>query len=298
MVDLNKLAAARAQLTERMSRGGDRSSIKWWKPKAGKNTIRICPPWTEEGAFAGDVWREVAQHWNVSDDVKAPILCPKKTPSIGEDCPICEFVAELKADKSNVEAQALVKDIRAKSAFFFNIIDLEDATYTVADVAEAKQARPDQDVPFAAGDLKVQVYAAGPMVTEEIIGTFVDNKKDLSHLTEGRNFFINKTGSGFKTRYTVSIDAFTESVLPPEILEKLNKLDEIGFKQEYGKLLEILTEGKGGDFMAALPSGSSTPALPATSELDELGELPESYAKDAGDDGEDLAAALEAKLAA
>lgn len=295
-IDLNKFKQARAAMTERLSRGGDRSPLKFWKPKPGKNTIRICPPWTNEGDFANEVWREVAQHWNVHDDSKAPILCPKLTPSIKEDCPICEFVDELKADKKNPEAQALVKQLRAKSAFFFNIVDLEDPHYTAADVAEAQAARPDSEVPFAAGDLKVQVYAAGPMVTEEIIGTFVDTETDLSDPNEGHDFFITKTGASLKTRYSVGVSLKSKPLEGFESVDQLNKLDEIGFRQEYDKLLELLTNGKGGDFMASLPSGNASAALPATTDLDDLGELPESYTGDAGDDGEDLAAELAAKI--
>jgi len=297
-IDLSKVTKARAEIEQRMNKG-DRTPVTFWKPNAGSNSIRILPPWTQEGEHAGAPWREAAQHWNVHEEKKAPILCPKRTPDINEPCPICDFIDELRTRKDDIQAQQLAKDLRAKSAYFFNIVDLNDPVYTVKDIAEAKQARPDAELKLEAGDLKVQVYAAGPTIFNQILGVIAENQVDITDPFTGHNITLKKTGKALQTRYEVvlmvkstPLEGWSEDV-------KLPSLDEIGFKQDYNKILETLTEGKGGDFSAMLPSGSAKAALPSrgTETVDDLDDLPESYAGGAGDES-DLEADLKAAMAA
>src|SRR5687768_3387414 len=103
-LDWAKLNKQKEELEARMARGGGAGSIKWWKPVNGVNRIRILPGWTDEGEYAGQFWREVAQHWGVSEDVKGPILCPRETPGLNGSCPICAFVDELKNEKGDAQA--------------------------------------------------------------------------------------------------------------------------------------------------------------------------------------------------
>lgn len=297
-IDFDKLANARKALEDRKNSGNDFQKVNFWKPKVGQNKIRILPPWTKEGVHAGSFWREAAQHWNVSDENKAPILCPNKTPDLKLPCPICEFVAELKADKKNVQAQELAKELRAKTTWFFNIVDLSDSVYTVSDVAEAKTARPDSEPAFAPGDLKVQVFAAGAGIFNDIVTFVSENKLDITLIDGGHDINITKSGKGLNTEYTVTV-LFQPSTLKgwtPET--KVNDLAQVGFQQEYGKILEALTAGKGGDY-----TGSSAPKLTKgkTKEVEVEVEvdddaLPESWTGPA--EPEDMAAALEAEMLA
>ena len=306
MAKLNwdKLNKQKEALEERMSRGGG-GGTKWWKPKNGPNRIRILPGWADEGDFAGVFWREVAQHWNVSEDMKGPVLCPKETPGLEGNCPICAFCDELKADKTDAAAQKLRKDLRAKRAFFLNIVDVKDPRYTAEDVAEWKKERPDQDLSFAVGDLKIQTWACQPTIMDQIFSTMKTNELDITDVEEGKDLQITKfpNKDPMKTRYEVTI--IIKSPPAPLKEEKLPNLEEIGQVRSYEELHKLLTEGVGGDFTAdkALPSttqrstGGAKAAGKKTETKTDDDELPAGWGgAESDDDGEDLMAEMEAKL--
>ena len=298
-IDFNKLNSARKVIEEKLNKSsGNFPTFLFWKPKAGDNLIRIMPPWTSEGEFAGVFWREVSQHWGVSEDQKGPILCPKRTPGIDEECPICDFIDELRGMKDDVAAQALAKDLRGKAAYFLNIVDLSDATYTAKDVAEAKQAKPDAEPGFEVGDLKVQVFAAGPTVFNQILANIAENGVDITSGETAKDVKIKKTGKGVQgTKYEVTVLFGKKSKLdlPHEL--KLPELDKVGFKMDTAKMLEILSKGKGGDYATALPSGApKAQALPkATRATKSDGNADYGISEEASDE-DDLGAKLTAAL--
>lgn len=257
-LDIEKLKKAQAEVQARMSRGGGGPSMKFWRPAEGQNRVRILPPWTDEGEFAGTFWREVHQHWNVAD-AAGPVLCPAKTPgSENKECPICEFVEQLRSQKSNVEAQELARDLRAKVAYLMSVVDLSDPVYTAKDTAEWKKERPDSEVPFEVGDPKVQVYAATSTIYEQIASIVIANELDITDLTSGHNIIITKIGNKdkMKTRYTVQPDLKkTKAQLPDGF--QIPDLAKIGRFQSYDDMTKLLSEGKGGSFRAALPANAS-----------------------------------------
>jgi len=281
---LDKVMKAKQEAEERLSRGGG-ARAQFWKPKNGTNTIRIMPPWTNPthdeslvlsddlSFYADQFWREVAQHWGLSEDQRGPIVCPDKTPGLSGDCPVCEFVAELRADKSNVQAIELAKDIRAKTAYLYNVVDMKDPVYTAADVAEYTKERPDAECPFKPGDAKVQIYAAPLTVHDAILGMISANKQDVTRLDTGRGVVITRypNKDPKKTRYSVVPDF---DARPFELSGALPALHQQGFVMEYDKMMELLQSGVGGDHSAALPSDTrvvpdSTEArAPGTSALD------------------------------
>ncbi len=264
---LDKVRAAKKATEERLSRGGGSgSNAKFWRPEAGENVIRIMPAWTQDASslFYQQFWREVAQHWGVSKDQKGPILCPKNTPGLKGDCPICDFVEELKADKTNVDGVKIARNIRAKTAYLMNIVDKKDPVYTATDVAEFAQSNPDKDCPFAAGDLKVQIYACPISIFDNILGMVSTTGDDITDADSGREITITKIPhkDKFKTRYQV-MPAFKPASVASEFgldefkVETLPALENVGYQLAYDKLLDLLHEGVGGDFAGALPEGSS-----------------------------------------
>lgn len=273
---LDKVRNAKQEAEDRLSRGGG-PRASFWKPKNGDNRIRIMPPWLNPTGdpdyavpenltfYEGQFWRQVAQHWNVSEDQKGPILCPKQTPGLEGDCPICEFVESLKEDKSDVQAIALAKEIRAKVTYLLNIVDMADPVYTADDVAEWKKERPDNDVPFAAGDTKVQLYAAPLTVYDAILGLIVANGKDITRLQDGRVVVLTRhpNKNPIKTRYTV-VPSFDAEAF--ELKGELPQLHQQGYLMDYDKMLDLLHNGVGGEFTHALPDGMSTNMLQSTSE--------------------------------
>lgn len=258
-LDMAKLQQQKAKLTQELSRGGGQSA-RFWRPTDGDNLIRVMPDWVTEGPFAGQFWREVAQHWGISEDQKGPIICPLVTPHVEGDCPICKFVDELRADKNDVKAQELAKEVRAKKAFLLNVVDCEDPTYNAKDVAEYKKARPDSDVPFEAGDPKIQVYACPKTIFDQILDAIMDNDQDITSLEAGNDIVIKRTGKGLTTRYSVSPKMKST---PSDVLgsTELPQLDRVGFLMDFAAMTKLLTDGVGGDFAALLPSGETPAAL-------------------------------------
>lgn len=270
-LDWTKLNAQKSRLDEKLSKGGG-TRAKFWKPDPGKNLIRVMPSWTDKGEFAGQFWREISQHWNVSPEQKGPVICVKQTPGLEGDCPICQFYEALKADKSDPEAQQTAKEIRPKTAYFLNVVDLNDKEYTARDVAEFKQARPSDDVPFEAGDIKVQIYACPSTVFNQILGNIQVNQVDITDAKEGHDITLTKTGSGLTTRYEVQV-MMRASEAPP--VEELPALDEVGYEMSHGEMTQLLASGAGAAFASklALPTGSRQTASPPDEDLTDEEEL-------------------------
>lgn len=276
-IDWNKLNQKVNQLTEKLNKKTG-SSAKFWRPNAGDNRIRILPGWAEEGDYAGQFWREVAQHWGVSEEQAGPVVCPKQTPYLEGDCPICDFVEALKQDKGDVRAQELVKQLRAKTAYLLNVVDMKDPTYTAADVAEYKKNRPEGDVPFQVGDTKVQVFAAPATVFNQILNSIQVNQVDITDPTSGHDINIRKDGKGLTTKYTVGLQLKASAAPACSPIE----LDQVGRVLSTDKLMELLVSGAGGEYTAMLPS--STRATSAAAQSADI--------EDALGDADDIAADL------
>jgi hypothetical protein len=234
--------AQKKRTEEQLARGGGRSSAKFWKPEDGDNNIRIMPQWNAN--LGGQFWREVAQHWNVEENQRGPILCPKNTPDLEGECPICELVATLRLDKSNVEAQRYMKDIKAKKTYLLNIVDLKNPVYTAQDVAEFTQSRPDEEPTFKVGDPKINIYACPITIFDLILGIINTQRADITDLETGRNVRLRKLPNKdrLKTRYEVYPDfeksaaGFTDPALPA--------LDQVGFQLDYSGMVEVLGRGR------------------------------------------------------
>lgn len=258
-LDIEKLKKAQADVAARMSRGNG-PSMRYWKPAEGVNRIRILPPWTEEGPDAGTFWREVWQHWNISED-SGPLLCPKKTPGAeSTECPVCDFVDQLRLQKANVAAQERAKDLRAKVAYFMSIVDLGDPTYTAKDVTAWKKERPDSEPSFAVGDAKVQVYAATSTIYEQVASIVLNNEMDITDVAAGHNIILTKIGNPSNkmlTRYTVMPDLKkTKAPVPADFV--MPDLGKLGRFQSADDMMKALSEGSGGSFKALLPSSSAS----------------------------------------
>lgn len=288
-LDFEKLKKAAQELQARMSRGSG-PSLKFWKPADGNNTIRILPPWTAEGAFAGQFYREVHQHWNVSEE-SGPVLCPKKTPNASDDkdCPICDLVDQLRARKGDVEAQELAKNLRAKVAYLMSIVDMKDPFYSAKDVAEWKKERPDNDCPFEVGDVKIQCYAASNTISDAIMNMIIVNQMDITDVEAGNNVIITKIPNKdkLKTRYTTSPE-IKPTKAPLKEGQELPDLSRVGKIHSAEEMQKLLSEGPASSFVARLPANAGASAATSKSDTADT-----SWAS--ADDG-DLAAEMKKKL--
>lgn len=253
-MDFSKILSAKKAIEDRSKRPDFGPRINYWKPTKPKSEIRIMPDFADEGVYAGQFWREVHQHWLKEDGGKNNvILCEEKTPFLsGEKCDICSYVSELRADKTNIEAQTLANDIKSKVAYLMTIIDMADPEYTAADLAKAMESAPDGEAPFKVGDPKLQIYAAGPTVFNAILGIIQDNSLDITSFKEGHNIFLEKAGTGINTKYTVNLKVKSSNVGEKVANVSLPDLSRIG-----------KTEDDKQKLLASLPHVSVTPALPA-----------------------------------
>jgi gp32 DNA binding protein like len=239
---LDKVNEQKKRTEEQLARGGSRTSARFWKPENGDNKVRIMPQWRND--LGGQFWREVAQHWNVTEDQKGPVLCPKETEGMDGECPICELVQALRADKTNVEAQRLAKELKAKKTYLLNVVVKKDPIYTAKDVAEYTQSRPDAECPFSVGDPKIQVYACPLTIFDQILGIINNSGSDITDLTVGRGISIKKIPNKdrLKTRYEVYPDleksdaGLNNPTLPA--------LDQVGFQLDYNGMVDLLSRGK------------------------------------------------------
>jgi len=147
-LDIKKMKAKLAQSKQR-GKGG-----MFWKPKDGKQDIRIVP------TADGDPFKNYFFHYNVGEQ---GFLCPKR--NFNEDCAVCDFAHQLYKD-GDEESIKMAKEISAKQRFFSPVI-----------------VRGDED----AG---IKVYGYSKTVYEEFLGlvlnpdfgdiTDVDNGVDLT----------------------------------------------------------------------------------------------------------------------
>lgn len=268
-LDWDKLDAQKQKLDEKLSRGSKGVSSKFWRPKAGSNLIRVLPSWASDGDFEGQFWREVSQHWDVSEDQRGPVICTRNTPFIKnkqdepfeEDCPICLFVDELRKRKGDVKAQETVKQVRAKTSYFLNVVDLKDKVYTESDVDAFKAARPDAtDIPFAIGDTKVQIFVAPSTVFNDILKTIRENRVDITDMAQGHDVTIKKSGKDLLTKYETTV--LMKSSKAPDC--KPTPLDKVGFVMDHDEMMTLLGSGVGGDYLEL-----AAPASPHQSASDD-----------------------------
>ncbi len=175
-----------------------------WKPKQGKNNIRILPPWSDSGDNADSFAREVYTHWSVGEgDKRRSFTCPQLTPGLDGDCPICIEIARLRSTTDTMDME-VADEIRGKQGFLSNAINLDDPVFTKEDYDTA--AIGGTEPSFNIGDTKIQVFTYGPMIYKQLIDSFDLLNKDLTDMTTGRDLIINRSGKGKTgTKYTVIV---------------------------------------------------------------------------------------------
>ncbi len=210
-IDFNKMKKKAAQLDKESQKGVKAVKTRWLKFKPGKNRIRIMPPWTTVGANSDQFFREVHLHWNVGGDGTKEnpgytFTCPKYTPGDHDKaCPICDEGDRLRKTKDQDDFEA-AKKFRARKSYYSNVVDLEDAVFTLQDLKDFKESYPDKDVPFQLGETKVKVVSYGTTLFKDLLDHFSDGD-DLSSLESGRDLTVTREGVGrFDTEYRLKLD--------------------------------------------------------------------------------------------
>jgi len=187
-MDINNVLAQYERIKSQT--GGD-----FWTPKAGRNLIRILPPWKTGSLF----WRESAVHWNVGPDSKM-LTCLKK--ELGKPCYICEVVERLQ-NSQDPRDQAVASEMRANTRVFYNIVDLDNV------------------------DKGVQVYTSGIKILQDILAYFADpDWGDVTHPEHGYDIVIDREGTTREnTKYQVRARKNPTPIPSPDLLSGLKNLD-------------------------------------------------------------------------
>lgn len=173
----------------------ERKARKFWKPKEGKNVIRILPPWSDAETF----YKEVPYHWNVTSDKKG-FTCRSV---IGKKCYICEVIQEL-SESSSPADQKRAQDLMATTRMLYNIVDMDNQS---------------------AG---IQLYASGEKILQELLSHYVDTEwGNFTHYRKGYDVIIHREGTGLSTKYTLRLKRNPSPIADKRWLKELVDLDTV-----------------------------------------------------------------------
>ena len=202
-----KLAATKASMEARQGKGD-----KPIKPPGGKSRWRILPGWDAKNPENFSI--EIGEHWikDSAGKVLGVIVCERDT--FGQPCPVCDAIwTAIKATTDDEQIKAL-KEMLSKRSFLFNALRV--------DGADASPTEPKL--------LALPPTAAG-MVLDLVATRLVEDDVNLLDLSAGYDIFIEKTGTGFDTKYSV-MDAKKSTPVDPAAMKNVKDLAAYVAKQK------------------------------------------------------------------
>lgn len=174
-----------------------RSRRQFWRPKEGKNMIRIMP----RPSADGDFWLKTGQHYNVGPDRKI-LMCPLAS-GVADDCYLCDLSEKLRAgDDADAEEG---KDLRVRIQWLMNIVDLRE---------------PERGI---------QQWFA-PQTAMQGVFTYVDDEEfndgNIDDPENGYDMRVTKTGEGLNTEYDVRARKNASAFEHDELLDDIPELDD------------------------------------------------------------------------
>jgi len=195
----------------------------FWKPKDGRNIIRILPiggvlptDWTTPYPFVLS-----GVHPNVGLSLRDTIYCARLTHN--KACPICQFVWKLWNGKDENDIK-LAKRIKAYNRVIANIIDLSDV------------------------DKGVQKFAFGKTLARKIMSYIEDPEfQPLLDAEKGHNFIVIKKMVDNYPNYDdsrpeVRVSSATE--IYPDWKKECFDLKKEVIEKDYEQLMSVLSETK------------------------------------------------------
>jgi hypothetical protein len=182
----------------------------YFKPKEGKNVVRILPPWSDNGLW----YKEATLHYGLKNEEgkERGYPCLKM---FDKDCPICEKREELLAGSK--EDKKVGEKLRARTKFYTNVL-----------------------IP-ATG--KVMIWG----FSQKTLGTLLSycgdpDYGDISSPEEGFDVIINRTGTGkLDTRYDIRVRPKSSAIdEDSKWADLLKDLDTVVTEVDEGDLEEIL----------------------------------------------------------
>ena len=192
-----------------------------WKPKDGKQLIRILPL---GGALPPD-WKmpfpmlASGVHPRMGESLQDSVICPKLT--YGRACPICNFVWKLWGS-NNPEDKALSKQMRAYKRVLANVLVLNEL------------------------DKGVQKFAFGKKLLERIMSYLsAEDTKQVLHPELGSNFILEKRQLDGYANYDTS--RFENRIVPlsslyPNWRAEIHDLKKEIVEKTHDELAAVLKE--------------------------------------------------------
>ncbi|QKE56530.1 DNA binding protein [Bacillus phage YungSlug] len=210
----------RKKLTETKERGNGGGDIKYWKPKDGRNVIRILPAADRGNGF----YAEGKVRYNVGPNKrKARVPLDQD-----EKCPIKDFVSALYATKDEADKK-LAKKMGVRTNYAFNVIDRS--------VEEGQE-----------GYGEVLLYNANASVFEGVLTILLDpDYGDFLDPEKGRDIIITKTGKDLETKYTVNARPKEEPIGIEDWEKNLHDLVKLTEPHSYEKREKLLSGEDDGD---------------------------------------------------
>ena len=222
------------------------------KPKPGRSVWRILPGWDSKNP--NQFFHAYGQHFikDMEGKLKVVIGCPDKT--FDEPCEICDAIQEAARNAPNDKMREKILDSRSTQRFLFNAINVDEDPN------------------------KVEILEVGSGLFRDFIAN-IQEDESLIDAEKGRDFVINREGTGLNTRYSLAVRSQDKSIsVNKSVLMSLNNLEEYvteDFEAKKKKALTALGVATG----AALAGSSAAGALTDDSDLDD--ELPDFGAEEA-----------------
>lgn len=208
------------EMLQAMEQDQSKGKGSFWTPEDGENTIRILPPLKPNGEVLPYFHHKT--HWIDGQ----PYECLDQTfvdkngnVHEAESCPACKMSKKLyKVSEKDSEERELAYSISAKDRYIFRIVD------------RAK----DEDA-----QITPEFYEVGPAIFKKFFNILKGGKYgNIIHPVEGRDFIIDKQGTGRRTNYDSSLPDADKS----PIFKDKDKLKEVltnAVAMKYTDLIEF-----------------------------------------------------------
>lgn len=181
--------ASMARARERAARQAPR--LPFFRAGLGTSTVRIMPP-----AHDNSWYLQRGTHWVTTEDgKKKPVTCLHQTPSLKDDCVVCErrdFLARLGKSTQDQEVLAEAKSLFPQISYALLIVDTKDPVYKASDIKALKEKLAEGDtLPFNVGDTKFQVFDVREKVMNSLRKVLIEGE-DFTDLETG--FLVDIVG--------------------------------------------------------------------------------------------------------
>lgn len=188
-------------------KGASGNREKVISPASGANRYRILPSWRKnpDGSRAIDdvFFHDFGQHFIKAvgeTKPKAVYVCLSKT--FGVECPVCDKLEEAINLSHDDDVVNTLKEGRASGRVLLNVLVVESG---------------EPNTP--------KILSLPPSVASNIFDTIGEWGPEVLSLDKGRDFIIERNGTGLSTKYSVRVSP-KESSIPASVLDKLHNLDE------------------------------------------------------------------------